>query len=477
MKHSFSIYDKEINVILGDITEIETDCIVSSDDNNISMSGGVSEAIHSAAGDIIWEESRKYVPAQIRNVYETSAGNLKCKYILHAIVIDFDNWQYPDIEIIKAVTITALKKANELNCNSISLPAFGTGAGSLNSSISANAVIDIIFKILPELNSLRKVNIILFRADTLFDFFSLAIINRSKLEYEPIIEKLEKEKEKLLHELKNETKYKHIPFPIAYLKRFTDNNIIFHSKFTSHLECIEGLVKFLSIIVISYLYNTQNDNNIKSEIKNFFAKSSPPGFGSWNILLNKLLDDYKIILKSNKITLKIYDFYKSKNKRIIEKTVAIRNSEHAHGSTLHEDLYKDLLEKELEPNLKIIFNSLTFFEKIQLIVIQDINFDEDDSDFYIYKYSKLMGESAIFETDILKSNLRLSRNKLYIIHRDLNCIIKTEPFMVYENCDFCKSVEPYYLERITENNCHYHKYKGNHKREIEKYINDFNFDE
>jgi O-acetyl-ADP-ribose deacetylase (regulator of RNase III) len=65
------------------------DAVVSSDDAQLSMGGGVSGAILSAAGGTVTEESKRLSPLKVGDVAVTSAGQLPTKYILHAVTVDW----------------------------------------------------------------------------------------------------------------------------------------------------------------------------------------------------------------------------------------------------------------------------------------------------------------------------------------------------------------------------------------------------
>jgi O-acetyl-ADP-ribose deacetylase (regulator of RNase III) len=472
MEHSFQLQSKVIKIMSGDITMIESDCIVSSDDNYLSMSGGVSHAIKQAGGAIVWNESRQYAPAALTSVHVTSAGNLKAKYVLHTIVIDFDQWLYPNIEMLQKALLNTLNKAEALGCYSISLPAFGTGAGALDSNLSAVAVIDTLFKLLPKYTNLTVVNVVLYRADTLFHFFELAIQKRYKLEYETQIQQLEKEKESLVKLLKAESRYKNLPFPIAYLKRLTDENIIQHSKFTSQIDFFEQVVKFLTLIVCAELYNHQKNPTAQTKVQVFFERDVAAGFGTWTSFLDDLLKENHNVLFSNKITKNIHDFFRSQNHGLIKDVIKIRNSVPAHGTTKNEFFYKDLIDNILEPKLNFFFSDLAFFNDLFLIVVQEIDYDDDET--ILYKYSKIVGDSLIFPTASFKSKtIRLAKNNLYLIHKEFDAYVKLAPFMVYEGCKQCCTIEPFYLEKISKQKCFYVKQRGDHKFESEPYRKKF----
>ncbi len=126
---TFEFRGKTIEIQSGDITKVVADAIVSSDDNHLTMSGGVSLAILNAGGDIIWDESRKYIPVRLGSAVSTPAGDLQAKHVLHAVVLDFDNSKWPDAKVVQNAVRNCLVEADHLGCKTIAMPAMGTGAG------------------------------------------------------------------------------------------------------------------------------------------------------------------------------------------------------------------------------------------------------------------------------------------------------------------------------------------------------------
>ena len=109
----------------GDITDEEVDAIVNAANSHLQHGGGVAGAIVRKGGRIIQEESNKigYVP--VGGVAVTSAGSLKAKYVIHAVG---PRWgEGNEDEKLKNAVLNSLKKAQELELESISLPAISSG--------------------------------------------------------------------------------------------------------------------------------------------------------------------------------------------------------------------------------------------------------------------------------------------------------------------------------------------------------------
>jgi WD40 repeat protein len=129
----FLVHDKLVKIYQGDITNLVTDVIVSSDDNYLNMGGGVSGRIRQVCGDEIYREARNLTPLSLGEVAVTTAGKLRAIKIFHSVVIDFDETECLSDDaiqnVIQRVVHTCLKKANRYRFKTIAFPLLGTGAG------------------------------------------------------------------------------------------------------------------------------------------------------------------------------------------------------------------------------------------------------------------------------------------------------------------------------------------------------------
>ena len=117
------------SVIYGDITKVVAEALISSDDNYLSMGGGVSMAIEQAGGEEIRQHARKLLPLRVGDVAVTSAGRLPAKYIFHAVTIDYNRFEYPSDISIHSATQKCMQLADILKLRTIAFPALGTGEG------------------------------------------------------------------------------------------------------------------------------------------------------------------------------------------------------------------------------------------------------------------------------------------------------------------------------------------------------------
>ena len=157
----FMIHNAELSILYSDIRKIEAEVIVSSDDEMISMTGGVSEAIRGLTGEKTYKEAQDQVPAKIGDVVVTSGGKSWANYVFHAITIDYKTGERTDANIIEKITKTCMVKAEQLHAKTLVFPALGTGAARADFEEVASAMVDTIGNYLLKSNKLDKVTIAL----------------------------------------------------------------------------------------------------------------------------------------------------------------------------------------------------------------------------------------------------------------------------------------------------------------------------
>jgi O-acetyl-ADP-ribose deacetylase len=116
-----------LEVVEGDITQLEVDAIANAANNHLWMGAGVAGAIKRAGGEEIEREAVAQGPIEIGDAVATGAGRLKARHVIHGAVMGQDLRTNGDL--VRRTTRRCLELADELECRSLALPAFGTGVG------------------------------------------------------------------------------------------------------------------------------------------------------------------------------------------------------------------------------------------------------------------------------------------------------------------------------------------------------------
>jgi O-acetyl-ADP-ribose deacetylase (regulator of RNase III) len=164
MPLSFNLGRLVVELVEGDITELEADAIVNAANEYLKHGGGVAAAIVRKGGWVIQEESDRYVrehgPVPVGGVAVTGAGRLKAKYVIHAVGPRYGDPQ-GDEKLASAIR-NSLLKAEELGLESIALPAISTGVFGYPYERCARIMARVLKEFAPSAKSLKKVIVCLY---------------------------------------------------------------------------------------------------------------------------------------------------------------------------------------------------------------------------------------------------------------------------------------------------------------------------
>jgi len=120
-----TINDKILQLVKGDITEMDTEAIVNAANAQLVLGGGVAGAIRRKGGPSIQEQCDKIGGTFVGGSVITGAGNLKAKYVIHAAGPRMGEGN--EDEKLENATINSLKLAEEKGIKSLTFPAISTG--------------------------------------------------------------------------------------------------------------------------------------------------------------------------------------------------------------------------------------------------------------------------------------------------------------------------------------------------------------
>ena len=151
----------ELEVVEGDITSLAVDAIANAANNRLWMGAGVAGAIKRAGGEEIERDAVARGPIAVGDAVATGAGRLPARWVIHGAVMGQD--LATNAELIERTTRRCLEVADELGCESLALPAFGTGVGGFPLAECARLMIGAAREYEPV--SLRRVVFAVFGAD------------------------------------------------------------------------------------------------------------------------------------------------------------------------------------------------------------------------------------------------------------------------------------------------------------------------
>jgi O-acetyl-ADP-ribose deacetylase (regulator of RNase III) len=120
---------RKLQIVCGDLPQEKVDAIVNAANAHLQHGGGVAGTISRAGGPQIQAESdtwvRRFGPVAHARPAHTHAGNLPCRYVIHAVG---PVWGSGDEDSkLEAAVQGSLQVAEQLGLTSIAMPAISTG--------------------------------------------------------------------------------------------------------------------------------------------------------------------------------------------------------------------------------------------------------------------------------------------------------------------------------------------------------------
>ena len=169
-------FDKTfIELIEGDITELDIDAIVNAANSQLVHGGGLARVIVRKGGTIIQEESDTWVLARgeipVGSVAITSGGQLSARYVIHAVGPRMGEGGEDDK--LMMATLSSLEIADRHGLKSIAFPAISTGIFGYPIERCARIMLSTVVEYIREETGLERVVFCLFGKEA-FDVFKKA---------------------------------------------------------------------------------------------------------------------------------------------------------------------------------------------------------------------------------------------------------------------------------------------------------------
>ncbi len=160
----YNIGNSILELTCGDITIQDTEAIVNAANRRLSPGGGVSGAIHRAAGPELWEENKKLGGCETGEAKLSGGHNLKAKYVIHTVGPVYSG-SADDAQDLKNCYKNSLLLASQKKTKSISFPSISTGIFGYPVKEASVIALKTIADFLKEHQEIKLIRMVLFSED------------------------------------------------------------------------------------------------------------------------------------------------------------------------------------------------------------------------------------------------------------------------------------------------------------------------
>ena len=119
--------EERVEVVSGDITTLEVDAIVNAANEQLTPGGGVSGAIHRAAGPELARECAEIGGCPTGQARITGGHRLPARHVIHTVGPVWRGGGQGEDELLEACYRSSLDLARDNRLGSIAFPAISTG--------------------------------------------------------------------------------------------------------------------------------------------------------------------------------------------------------------------------------------------------------------------------------------------------------------------------------------------------------------
>jgi len=164
----FKVGKAVLEIVRGDITDVEADAIVNAANSSLRGGGGVDGAIHRKGGSRIDEECRRIRETEwpdglpTGKAVITSGGNLKAKYVIHTVGPVWMGGFHVEAELLKQAYRNSLKLAASRGLKVVAFPSISTGAYGYPVEEASRVAVQTVKVFLEKEDRIEKVILVLF---------------------------------------------------------------------------------------------------------------------------------------------------------------------------------------------------------------------------------------------------------------------------------------------------------------------------